>query len=253
MEKIIKSTVPENFLEPENIRKLIKNLNDSREEQNYDLNEKNHPTTNGRYHDRWNYIFKNIEQSFRDKPFKCYRISRGPLWQLVAIYRTDYDLLYILLKKDRFLEIKKDSKNKSHYSKILNLPNNNLKMETYKQTSFIPNLQLSNTEYIFEEFKKMIPDIKDKIKGCINILFTENKERLTEILAVIANCDLNIIESCNWSKYISVGVEEIIDTKSEFEENTPLIPLKIKERVNDKTNDTELVKNKKTKKNIKKE
>ncbi|MHB8036003.1 hypothetical protein CF069_19180 [Clostridium botulinum] len=249
MNKDINFKIPENFLEPKNIKEIIKDINYSREQQNDDLKEKNLAFTNGKYQDRWNYIFNNIEKSFSNEPFKCCRITRSPLWTFVAIYRTDYDLLYILLKKDRFYDIKKNAKAKEHYSKILNLPNSiSFNTGIYDQISFIPDFKRPITEYIFEEFENMLPNIKDKIKGCINILFLENQEGVTEISGVMADYNLDIIKSCNWSEYISADIGNITDTASILEEDVPSIPLKIRTKGNNKDKSEELVKNRKIKK-----
>lgn len=221
--------IPEKVLSDKYIKLIIKSINDSRGQYEQAAKERKFPTRNGRFHDRWNFIFNNIKNSFLDKPFKCYVISRGALWEFVVVYNTDTKILYVLLKEDRFFDIKKDSNSKYHYVKVLNSSNYCFQKEKKsEQMSLLPDLNSEPDEYVYEDFQRMISSIKEEVKGCVNILFKEDKNAVTTISANIATYDLDIIKTYNWNEHISANIEEISDTNINDSNVKPQISLNIR-------------------------
>lgn len=220
--------IPEKVLSSKYIKLVIKAINDSRVQYEEEANERNFPTRNGRFLDRWNFIFNNIKNSFTDEPFKCFVIPRGALWEFVVIYNMNTNILYVLLKKDRFIGIKNDPSSKYHYVRVLNSQNYCFKNEREEQMSFLDDFKTSPDEYVYEDFEKMINNIHDEVKGCVNILFEEDNNGVTSISGNIATYDLDIIKSYNWNRYISANIEEITDTNDNESDIKPQIQLKIR-------------------------
>jgi hypothetical protein len=230
---VLKSSIPKDVLAERYVRLVIKAINDSKEQQYQELNGRGFNINNGRYQDRWNYLFHNIEVLFSDKPFKCYEICRSALWGFVAIYNLGSKILYIILKKDRFNTIKNDHESMYHYVKVLNSINSNKPFITIskpKQISLFPTKEPSS-EHIFDDLESMLSDIKDEIKWCVDILFTENANGVDSISGNLATYDLDIFKTYNWNKYIVPTITEISDTKEggivKSDKNPP-IELKIR-------------------------
>lgn len=253
---MLKEDIPEEILSGDNIIRIIKEINNSRERWKYDLESKKLSCDNGKYIMRWNYLFDNIEKAFSIFPFECYKINRGNLWKLVAIYDKNKKFLYILLKEDRFKNIKGSKNDKCHYAKLLDWKNSFNFKNKVQQLSFISNMNSYDvgSNDIDKELRKMIAPIKDEMKACINILFTEDDYGVKSISGNIADYNLKIMKSYNWNKYITANIGEISDTSNDNEDNVEsnkVIPLKLRNNKMDK-NKEELVDEKK-KENIDKD
>lgn len=232
--------IPEKVLDEKSIKLIIKSINDSRIELRQHLVQRGFKTNNGRYQDRWNYLFNNIGQNFKDTNFKCYVVDRGPLWSFIVLYDANSETIYIVFRKNTFLNINKN-KELNHYARMLNsinLRNIYPKEPIAVQGTFSflkKNVTLSDlTSNIHQQLDDMIGEIQRDAKLCVNILFEENNNRLTSISGNIANYNLEIKKSYNWDKFISPTIEEIIDTDDiESDESHKIIDLKIrKEKLN---------------------
>lgn len=228
---MVKEIILEEVMSVDDIKAIIKNINDSKKQYKQYVESRKLKTQNGKYFSEWDNIFTNINESFSSKPFKCYQISRCSLWKFVAIYRTDINILYLILKEDRLKDIRKEN-NPYHYLRIFNSKNCYLQEERPMQTTFGQEFeaQAVSDEYIDEDLEKMIGDIKDDIKCCVNILFKQNSNGVTKISANILNQNLEIIDTYDWSNFITADIEEVNDTISiDFEENIrPEIQLNIR-------------------------
>jgi len=226
---MIKGNIPEEILSAKYIKLIIKAINDSKKQYKEYARLARLATSNGKYIGRWDYIFTNIRDAFLEDSFEPVTISRGPLWEFIAIYQKDMKLLYLVLREDRFREIKNDASSPYHYVRVLNSQNYHLQEEKSQQIAFFPDIQIPSYEYINEDIDRMIGEIKDDVEGCVNILFDENENGLNKITANIATYSLDIIKTYNWNKYISADIEEITDTQADDATNTPpLIELNIR-------------------------
>lgn len=251
---MVYSDIIKSDLSVEDIKDIIQDINNGKKQYRKFANEENMKYQNGRYTTIWDYAFTNIENSFKNKTgFTCYSIERCALWKFAAIYKEDTDILYLISKEKRFKELQKDN-NPYHYFKIFNSKNCSLHKSRPKQISFFQNLEASeiNNEYIDADLEKMIGNIKDKVRNCVNILFRENSYGICAISANVATQDLDIIATEDWSKYITADIEEINDTSSTIVEHKetklPEIPLTIKK---DKMKNKELMDGEIKVKNIK--
>lgn len=243
------------------IETIIKDINDGKKQYfNYAVKEqlKYH---NGKHTTIWDYIFTNIENSFKDKTgFKCFSVERCALWSFAVIYKEDTDVLYLILKEKRFNELRNDS-NLFHYVKIFNSKNFCLYNEIPEQTNCFSMLgleEIDNDYNIDKDLENMIGEIKDKVKNCVNILFREGPNGINKISANIATKELNIVATQDWSEYITADIEEISDTNNYIEHKEvelPNIPLNIRaDKINRKgkekeeNTEEELLKGKKEKK-----
>lgn len=241
------------------IETIIKDINNGKKQYfNYAIKEqlKYH---NGKHTTIWDYIFTNIENSFKDRSgFKCFSVERCALWSFAVIYKEDTDVLYLILKEKRFNELRNDS-NLYHYVKIFNSKNCCLYNERPEQIDCFSELGFEATtdDYnIDKDLENMLGEIKDKVKHCVNILFREGSDGITKISANIATQDLNIVATQDWSEYITADIEEISDTNNYIankEVELPNIPLNIRaDKINRKEKEEntkeELLKGKKEKK-----
>lgn len=251
-----------NDLSADDIKEIIKDISDGKKQYSKCAYREKLRYHNGRYITIWDYIFTNIENSFKDKSgFKCFSVERCALWNFAVIYKEDTNVLYLILKEKRFKELKNDN-NLYHYVKIFNSKNCCLYKQRPEQINCFRELGLeedvTNDIYIDEDLENMIGEIKDKVKNCVNILFREGKDGINRISANIATQDLEIVATQDWSEYITADIEEIIDTNNTYIEHKnielPEIPLNIrKEKIIKKEENTkkDLVKQRKGK--IKKE
>ncbi|KGN00327.1 hypothetical protein IRP63_05315 [Clostridium botulinum] len=243
-----KNILPLELLSDYKIKLIIKSINDAMPQYLNHVKKEELPTQNGRYHEIWNYIFKNIKNNFSDFPYKCYKISRGKLWEFIAIYDQKENILFVLMKEERFNQIKKDKNNDYHYIKILNVINNNISNKHNEQLCLFEK-DNDKEEYIEDDLHRMIKDINGKIKICVNILFSNKLSKVSSISANISNYYLSEIKSYNWNKYIKADIDEIIDTEDEHNFENPPIELKIRATAHtiknkERDNSDEIVKSK---------
>lgn len=238
-----KSNLPEETLSKKEAELIVAAINNSKEQYKEWSNERKLGFSNGKYLDRWNYIFANIRDLFNYEPFKIFSINRGILWEFVVIYNTNTKILYLLLKEDNFKRIRDNSNNPYHYVRVLNSKNFHNEIETKIQMSMFLKAEVPLDKYIDEDLENMLLDIKDEVKGCKNILFTENKNGVIRISENTANYNLDIINSCDLTKYIIAEIENISDTQNDNVEPLPKIELKIRKNKN-KDNKDEIISDK---------
>lgn len=218
----------EETLSKKEVELIVNAINHSKEQYKDMANERKLGFSNGKYLDRWNYIFANIRDSFNYEPFITFPVSRGPLWEFIFIYNTNNKILYLLLKEDTFKKIKNDRNNPRHYVRIFNSKNSNYKPKIEEQLSWLSKIEKMSYEDIDEELEKMILNIKNEAKVCKNILFTENINGVTKISENIANYDLDILNTCDLTRYIMADIDNIVDTKDNVSDSLPKIELKIR-------------------------
>lgn len=224
---MLRDILPNEILSDNEVRLIIKAINDSRQQYEHWKNERNLGYENGKYQDRWNYIFANIRDYFTS-PFKAYPITRSPLWKFAILYNTDKNILFVVLREERFERLRRDNDSPHHYLRILNSQNYCHQKEFVEQLSFFEGFQEVPNQYIDENLETMIGEIRDEVKGCVNILFKENKDGVCKISGNIANYNLDILTTFDWSNCISADIEEIIDTKNDYIAAIPKIELSIK-------------------------
>ncbi|MGJ0848339.1 DUF5986 family protein [Tissierella praeacuta] len=224
-----KSYLPGETLSRKEVELIVNAINHSKVQYKEWANERNLGFSNGKYLDRWNYIFANIRDSFNYEPFKVFSIKRGTLWEFAVIYNTGTKILYLLLREDNFKRIKEGNDNAYHYIRVLNSKNSQTKIDTRTQISMFPKTEVASDNYINEDLENMLLSIKDEVKGCRNIVFTENKNGVIRISENIANYHLDIIDSFDLTKYITADIENISDTQNENVESHPVIELKIRQ------------------------
>jgi len=100
-----------------------------------------------------------------------------------------------------------------------------------------------SNEYIDEDLERMIGEIKNDVKGCVNVLFKENNDGVYKISGNLANYDLDIFKTYDLSKYITAGIDDIIDTKNDIVSSSTKIPLNIR-RDKMKSKNNEIVEDK---------
>jgi len=233
-------SLPSEILSQKDVKLIIKAINYSKQQHENWNNERKLGYGNGKYLDRWNYIFDNLEKYFTYKPYITYHVSRGRFWEFAVLYNTDTNILYLVLKEDTFKQIRSNKNNPYHYVRVLNSKNFNLQDEVYQQLNLFSGFENVSNEYIEEDLERMISELKDKVKCCVNVLFKENSEGVNKISANLANYELNIFKTYDLSECITAGIDEIIDTKNDVAEGSPKIPLNIrKNKVKNKK--TELV------------
>lgn len=225
------NSLPEVILVKDDIKKVIKSIDDGNIQHGEYIKSGNFPTQNGKHQNVWNYIFRNIEKSFSSYPFKCYKINRGNLWEFLAIYRDDINVLYILLREERLNEIRKSYDTPYHYLRVINSKNKFSKKVERQQLSFLSESIVVSDEYIQEDLDRMLGDINDKVKTCVTILFTEERKKVNRISGNILNYDLDLIRKYEWNEHITVSIDEIVDTKDEQNIIHPQIELGIRKHV----------------------
>lgn len=234
--------IPEKVLDEKYIKLIIKAINDSRSQWHQHLSNRGFEYDNGKYLDRWNYIFNNVEQNFKDSEFNCYAVNRCALWKFIVLYNVNSKIVCIIFRKSTFLGINKKDNTLHHYARMLNsinLRNIYPKEPIAVQSSFLRKDDdlASLRNHISRELDDMIGGIQREARLCVDILFEENDDRLTSISGNIANYNLEIKKSYNWDKFISPTIEEIIDTEDiELDESHKIIDLKIRK---EKFNQTE--------------
>lgn len=220
------------LLPKERIESVLTSIRTGKLQYRYNVIEEKLPTQNGKYHQIWNYIYKNIKQNFSDFPYSCYNISRGELWEFIAIYNQEENILYILMKEERINQIKKEKNNDFHYSKVLSYINNDFQAEKREQIC-MAFMDDDKEQYIKEDLERMLGDINGKVKVCVNILFSENQGKVTSISGNVLNYNLDVIKSESWDQYIKADIDEIVDTKDELNVENPPIELGVKKFSND--------------------
>lgn len=223
----------------EKVKLIIKSINDAKPQYEKHVKNEGLVTQNGKYHTIWNYIFTNIENSFKEFPYKCYKISRGNLWDFIAIYDQKNQILYVVMKEKTFEKIKKSTNKDYHYVKILNTINP-VKDEKYKQTSLLPEDE-DKAEYIKNDLEEMLKHIDGKIKLCVDILYSEKENKVVSISGNVFDYDLDEIKTYSWNKYIEADINEIVDTDDNDDEiENPNIELNLRKNVeNQKENKEE--------------
>lgn len=216
------------ILSQKDVKLLVQSINNSRQQYEHWNEERDIRYHNGKYLDRWNYIFDNIENAFNYKPFKTYHVSRGRFWEFAIIYNTETQILYLVFKEETFYKIKGDKNNQYHYARVLNTKNFELQPQPYQKINMFSGVEDISNEYIDEDLERMISEIKNEVKGCVNILFKENREGVYKLTANLANYNLDIFNTYDLSEYITAGIEEIIDTKIDVVSSSPKIPLNIR-------------------------
>lgn len=235
---MIKNELPSELFPEEEIRLIIESINESKPQYINNVRNENLSTQNGKYHSIWNYVFKNIKNHFNVFPYKCYKISRGNLWEFISIYNETYNILYVVMKEERFKEIKKGKNKDYHYIKILNSINNDIKKDNCEQVSLFEKDE-NKEKYIKNDLERMLGDINGKVKICVDILFSMNQNKVVTISGNIFDYNLDKIKSYSWNKYIRADIDEIIDTKDEYDIESPLIELPIKKNKNKLSNNKE--------------
>lgn len=225
--------LPGKILDETGIKKIIDCINTGEAQYKEHFKREKFITNNGKYHEIWNYIYRNVNNSFCDYPYGCYKINRGNLWKFVAIYNKQEKILFVIMKENTFKELQKDLDNEFHYIKILNHYNNYLQKNKYKQISFI-NDKDKKEEYIQDDLTRMLGAISKEVKVCVDILFSEKDSKVTHISGNVCDYDLRLIKSYCWDEYIKADINEIIDTdEGEIIEN-PIIELPIKKNAKEK-------------------
>ena len=95
---MFEASLPMEILSQKDVQSIVRAINYSKEQYEMWKNERNLGFENGKYLDRWNFIFANIRDTFIYKPFKTYPVSRGALWKFIVLYNTDTNILYLILK-----------------------------------------------------------------------------------------------------------------------------------------------------------
>lgn len=226
----MKKNLKVELIPEEKIKLIIQSINNAKLQYKKHVKDEGLVTQNGRYHEIWNYIFTNIESSFAEFPYKCYKISRGKLWEFVAIYDQKNQLLYVVMKEKTFKKIKKSTDKDYHYIKILNLINP-VKEGKYIQTSLLP-VDKDKEEYIKNDLEEMLKDIDGKVKLCIDILYSEKENKVVSISGNVFDYDLDEIKSYSWNKFIEADINEITDTDGDnYEIENPNIELNIRKNI----------------------
>lgn len=233
-----KNTIPLSLFPKEKVELVLKSIRDGKLQYDAHIKKENFPTQNGKYHEIWNYIFKNIEKNFNDFPYRCLKISRGKLWEFITIYDQETNILYMLMKQKRIEQIKNDDNNDFHYSKILNYMNNCLQSQKKEQLSMFPQ-DTDKKEYIERDLERMLGDINGQVKLCVTMLFSEIQGKVINMSGNVFDYNLDIIKTESWDKYIKADIDEIIDTKDELDSENPPIKLGIKELSNNNSSEKE--------------
>ncbi|MBY6950328.1 DUF5986 family protein [Clostridium botulinum] len=223
--------LPENLLLKEKIELILKSIRDGKLQYIDHVKKENLPTENGKYHEIWNYIFKNIKKNFSDFPYKCYKIFRGELWSFIVVYNEETNILYVLMKEQRIKQIKSQEDKEYHYAKILNSINNDFNPEQREQISIFPKDD-NKEKYIEEDLERMLGDLNGKVKICVNILFSEKQGKVTNISGNVLDYNLDMIKSECWNRYLKADIDEIVDTNDELNIENPPIELGIKKYSN---------------------
>lgn len=226
---MIKNELSVELISENEVKLIIESINYSKEQYKNHVKREKLVTQNGKYHEIWNYIFTNIENSFNEFPYKSYKISRGSLWAFVAIHDHKNSILYVIMKENTFKTIKKSKDKDLHYIKILNLINPFRKKKN-KQLSLFPE-DKSKEEYIKNDLEQMLKDIDGKVKVCVDILFSEKQNKVTSISGNIFDYDLDEIKSYCWNKFITADINEITDTDDEYEVINKPIELLVRKHV----------------------
>lgn len=219
---------PSEILTKKEINLIVKSINDSKQQYNQWNAKRNLGFENGKYLDRWNYIFANLKNAFSESPFLTYHVPRGKLWEFLIIYNTDSKFMYLLMREDTFRNIRRQKDRAYHYIRVLNSKNFNLQDEKIQKINFFSGFEDISFEYLDEDLERMIKEIKDEVKGCANILYSENADGVKKISANFANYELDIFKSYDLTKYITANVDDIIDTKVDVATVQPVIPLSIR-------------------------
>lgn len=225
---MFEASLPMEILSQKDVQSIVRAINYSKEQYEMWKNERNLGFENGKYLDRWNFIFANIRDTFIYKPFKTYPVSRGALWKFIVLYNTDTNILYLILKENTFKQIRTHRDNPYHYVRVLNSKNFNLQSEIKQQLNLFSEFETISNEYIDEDLERMISEIKNEVKGCVNILFKENNDGVYKISGNLANYDLDIFKTYDLSKYITADIDDIIDTKNDIVGSSPKIELNIR-------------------------
>lgn len=235
---MIELNLPSEILSQKDVKLIVRSINYSKQQYNQWNDERNLGFENGKYLDRWNYIFANIRESFGRKPFITYHISRGKLWEFIVIYNIETKFMYLVLKEDTFKQIKGRKDNPYHYVRVFNSKNFELQREAVQRINLFSGFEDVSDEYINEDLERMICEIKNEVKGCINILFKENSDGVYRISGNLANYDLSIFKTYDLSKFITAGIDDIVDTKNDIATAIPKIPLNIrKDKLKSKNKD----------------
>jgi hypothetical protein len=208
------------------IYNILKSINTSLPQHNDMVSKEKLITTNGKYLNRWNYIFKDIDRLFDSEYYEVPIFDRGPLWEFAAIYNRDNRILYILTKEANVSKIIKEN-NSTHYIRILSYKNNKLGYDYQKQLSLLP----CNDEMIelsLKDFKRMFLNI-DEVECCKAIIFKEGNMGVTKISEAILDYDLNFIDNHDLSDYIIADIDNIEDTQSY--ENIDILDDELKEEI----------------------
>lgn len=226
--------LPLEILNEESVRNIIKCINYGELQYKEHVKEEGFITHNGKYHEIWNYIFKNVNNSFKDYPYKCYKINRGNLWEFVAVYNEEEHILYVIMKEDRFKNIE-NADEEYHYIRILNYLNNHMQTKKIDQISFLQD-DKDKEDYIKDDLQRMLGDISGEVKACVDILFSERDNKVTKIYGNICDYNFRLIKSYCWNQYIQADINEIIDTDEEYIVENPPIELIIRDNIKSKSN-----------------
>lgn len=228
-EAAMENEVSAKLISGEEVKLIIKSIDDAKTQYKDYVKREKLVTQNGKYHEMWNYIFTNIEKSFNEFPYKCYKISRQRLWEFIVIHDQINYVLYVIMKENNFEKIRNAKGKDLHYIKILNLINP-FKIEKSKQISLFPDDE-SKEEYIKNDLDKMLKDIDGKVKVCVDVLYSEKQNKVTSISGKISDYDLDEIKSYCWNEFITADINEIIDTNDEYEVITEPIELHVRDHV----------------------
>lgn len=223
------SNILNGLLSKDEVRLITKAINDSKKQCEHHIEERNLGYGNGKYLDRWNYAFHNLEKAFNKVPFLTIHVDRGPLWEFLLIYNTTNKFIYLIMKRDTFNQVKNQKEKRIHYARLLNSKNFEIQEEKVQKINFFTGFEDITPKYIDESLEKIVGEIKDEVKGCVNVLFRENADGVYKISANLANYDLDIFETYDLTKYITADISEIVDTKPQPIITQPKIDLPIRE------------------------
>ncbi|WP_313151652.1 DUF5986 family protein [Lacrimispora sp.] len=170
---------------------------------------------------KWDLLTRNLRDALKGSHIMA-EYAKVPGWNIMPLYDVIEGNLYLLMKENRFSDIRraKGKRPREHYIEML-INAFNMGLEDFQQISMFSKNELP--EDVNRLLDSIISDInleKELINHFAIILFDEINGELISVRVCLADCNLNIVHEDNWSQYIR-HYDSVITEVVALEDNLP--------------------------------
>ena len=173
---------------------------------------------------RWNFIIRNLSESF-EANFEAITPPRGP-WRVLLLRDLVSNLSFSIMSERNFRKLRRSSSDRIHYLEAL--ISENEKRESLEQQICMNEFQKVREKNILSSIRtQLLSTFSGIVTEHVLVLFDYDFSVITSMRAVLLTPEMEIAVSEDWAKYLkSTFVPDVSILSSLFDDDEPIVKLK---------------------------